>query len=99
MKRYHLELTVGLFCLLPGLVRAHHSIAVEYDMHTQGAIEGIVSEVWFKNPHVRYYLSVTDDQVAKLPQAAHETQGMEARRASRIHAGELRPGLILSPAL
>ena len=41
---------------------AHHSISVEYDMHTQDTIEGVVSEVWFKAPHVRYYLAVTDEE-------------------------------------
>jgi len=71
MKRCHLELTVGLFCLLPCLVRAHHSIAAEYDMHRRGTIQGVVSEVWFKNPHVRYYLSVTDDQGEETVWNAH----------------------------
>ncbi len=71
MKRYHLELTVGLCCLLPCFVHAHHSIAVEYDMHTQGTIQGVVSEVWFKNPHVRYYVSVTDAQGGEIVWNAH----------------------------
>jgi hypothetical protein len=44
----------------PGL--GHHSISAEYDMHSTGTIEGVVTEVWFNNPHVRYYLSVADDE-------------------------------------
>ena len=71
MKRYHLGFTVGMCVLLPCFVSAHHSISVEYDMHRQGTIQGVVSEIWFKNPHVRYYLSVTDDQGVETVWNAH----------------------------
>lgn len=39
----------------------HHSYAAEFDSNNPQTIEGIVREVWFKNPHVRYYVTVTDD--------------------------------------
>jgi len=39
---------------------AHHSYAAEFDASNPTTIEGIVTEVWFKNPHVRYYIAVTD---------------------------------------
>ncbi len=39
--------------------RAHHSYAAEFDSSNPQTIEGIVREVWFKNPHVRYYVTVT----------------------------------------
>jgi hypothetical protein len=40
---------------------AHHSYAAEFDRNSETTIEGVVTEVWFRNPHVRYYISVTDD--------------------------------------
>ncbi len=40
---------------------AHHSLAVEFDSLSIVKVEGVVNEVWFKNPHVRYYLTVVDD--------------------------------------
>jgi hypothetical protein len=39
---------------------AHHSFA-EFDTDTSITLEGVVDEVWFNNPHVRYYLSVKND--------------------------------------
>lgn len=39
---------------------AHHSYAAEFDRNSPATIEGVVREVWFKNPHVRYYVDVTD---------------------------------------
>jgi len=39
---------------------SHHSYAAEFDRNSPATIEGVVTEVWFKNPHVRYYISVVD---------------------------------------
>src|SRR5688500_12307805 len=38
-------------------VWAHHSVA-EFDMNQNLTIRGVVKEVWYNNPHVRYYLTV-----------------------------------------
>ena len=38
---------------------AHHSYVAEFDADNPTTIEGIVKEVWFKNPHIRYYITVT----------------------------------------
>lgn len=40
---------------------AHHSYAAEFDSNNPQTIEGIVKEVWFKNPHIRYYVTVVDE--------------------------------------
>lgn len=40
---------------------AHHSYAAEFDANNPVTIEGVVKEVWFKNPHVRYYVTVVDE--------------------------------------
>lgn len=53
----------ALICLLgfvPVDVPAHHSYAAEFDADSPATIEGVVKEVWFKSPHVRYYITVTD---------------------------------------
>ncbi len=41
--------------------RAHHSFAAEFLGDQTRTIEGTVTEVWFKNPHVRYYIETTGD--------------------------------------
>ena len=68
---YRIPLIGALICLAPLLASGHHSIAVEYDMHTQATIEGVVSEVWFKNPHVRFYVAVTDEEGEEVIWNAH----------------------------
>ena len=40
---------------------AHHSYAAEFDPEHPATIEGVVTEVWFKNPHIRYYIKVTGE--------------------------------------
>ena len=45
----------------PSVSTAHHSYAAEFDSNHPATIEGVVKEVWFKNPHVRYYVSVVED--------------------------------------
>lgn len=49
-------------CFLSAIAFAHHGTAVEFDVTKNGRIEGVVREVWFKAPHVRYYLTVVDKQ-------------------------------------
>ena len=51
-------IAVGLFC---SKAMAHHSYAAEFDRDSPMTIEGEVVEVWFKSPHVRYYIKVTDE--------------------------------------
>ena len=41
---------------------AHHSYAAEFDANSPTTIVGVVKEVWFKNPHIRYYIAVTDEE-------------------------------------
>lgn len=53
---------VAIACLVSAVASAHHSFAAEFLGDQTLTIEGVVSEVWFKNPHVRYYIEVeTDD--------------------------------------
>ena len=48
-------------CLVSAAAAAHHSFAAEFLGDQTLKIEGMVSEVWFKNPHVRYYVEVRND--------------------------------------
>lgn len=45
--------------------QAHHSFAAEFIEGSSGEVEGVVTQVWFTNPHVRYRLeAVGEDGVA-----------------------------------
>jgi len=55
-----------LFALLAGLVfsgltvLAHHSAAATYDVDKKVTLHGAVTQVEWKNPHVFYFIDVTD---------------------------------------
>ena len=38
---------------------AHHAFAADYEPGNEGQVEGVITEVIYKNPHARYYLEVT----------------------------------------
>jgi polyisoprenoid-binding protein YceI len=40
---------------------AHHAFAADYEAGNEGEVEGVITEVIYKNPHARYYLEVTND--------------------------------------
>ena len=46
---------------ISSLALAHHSYVAEFDADSPTTIEGVIKEVWFKNPHVRYYITVTSE--------------------------------------
>lgn len=60
MKQSMYAIILGCL-MLPGAAPAHHSYAAEFDRDSPRTIEGEVVEVWFKSPHVRYYVKVTDE--------------------------------------
>lgn len=45
-------------CLLGTPVFAHHSFSAEFDASQSGTLSGVITEVRFSNPHVRYRVDV-----------------------------------------
>jgi hypothetical protein len=52
---------LAIICIASNPAIAHHSYAAEFDRNVPATIEGVVTEVWFRNPHVRYYIKVVDE--------------------------------------
>ena len=50
---------LGLSVSVPAL--SHHSFLAQYDEDTSFRIEGVVTEVWYQNPHARVYVEVVND--------------------------------------
>ena len=44
---------------------AHHAFAADYEAGNEGEVEGVITEVIYKNPHARYYIEVTNDDGSK----------------------------------
>ena len=53
-------MAIMMMPVMPAL--AHHSFLSIYDQEAVVTIEGVVTEVWFENPHSRVYVESTDDQ-------------------------------------
>ncbi len=53
-------LALTALALLPGLATAHHSVA-EFDMAKRITVDAVVKEVWFSNPHIRYYVAAKNN--------------------------------------
>jgi len=61
IRRPVLILTVGLSLVMGGpILRAHHSEAAEYDATKPVKITGTLSKVEWANPHVWFYIDVTE---------------------------------------
>jgi len=44
---------------------AHHAFAADYEAGNEGVVEGVITEVIYRNPHARYYLEVMNDEGEK----------------------------------
>ena len=66
MKSVTLSFILITFILsIGGAAQAHHSFAAEFLADETATFHGVVTEVWFKNPHVRYYIEITTEDGRK----------------------------------
>ena len=61
MRNALLALAAGVI-LAAVPVMAHHSFAAEYDSKKPVSLKGIVTKVDWMNPHVYFYMDVTDEK-------------------------------------
>jgi hypothetical protein len=59
IKRSALALVMVAGCACP-TVHAHHSFAAEFDRSKPVSLEGVVTKIEWQNPHIRFYLDVSD---------------------------------------
>ena len=52
---------IAAVCFAAAAAQAHHSFAAEFLGDQTRTLEGTITEVWFKNPHVRYYVEITNE--------------------------------------
>lgn len=60
IKSFGLAVSAGFLLLSGGLLHAHHSFSAQYDSERSETVEGIVTNVVWRNPHVYFYMDVFD---------------------------------------
>lgn len=81
MKQLLFTTCVLLLAALPSQdSTAHHSVFAEYDINGSVTIEGVVTEVWFKSPHIRIFVEVTGDDGSKVSWNTHGHNPTALRR-------------------
>ena len=62
MRRFiALGVTAAAFTICGAPVWGHHSVSAEFDTSNQGELVGEITRVWFTNPHIRYRLTIRND--------------------------------------
>jgi hypothetical protein len=59
-------------------VRAHHSFAAQYDSTKAVTLTGKVTKVEWMNPHIYFYIDVTDEETGEVTPWALEMGGPNA---------------------
>lgn len=83
--------TMVLYAASTGVSTAHHSVFAEYDVNGSISIEGVVTEVWFKSPHIRVFVEVTNEDGSKVIWNTHGHNPSALRRRGWVR-DTLQPG-------
>lgn len=54
-------LSLGALVGVAGGIAAHHSYSASYDLSRTVAVEGVITELSYANPHVEFVVEVLDD--------------------------------------
>ena len=65
---------------VPNSAPAHHSVFAVYDINDSVTIDGVVTEIWFKSPHIRIFVEVTDADGNKVIWNTHGHNPSALRR-------------------
>lgn len=85
-------LGVGLWLLASEAAFAHHSFSAQYDANKKESVTGLVTKVEWRNPHIYFYMDVTDDagKVTVWQLELASVQAMQGRgfTKDKLHLGD-----------
>lgn len=72
--------------------QAHHAFLTEFEADLEGTVEGVVTRVWWANPHIRYDVDVTRDDGSVEQWSLHPPGNLATYRRENWTADTLRAG-------
>lgn len=81
---------LGTACVSTAL--AHHAFSSEFDGDLEGEVEGVVTRVWWANPHVRYDVDVTMPDGSIEQWSLHPPGNLPTYRRQNWTPGTLKAG-------
>ena len=79
-----------------GPLSAHHSFAAEFDATKRVQLTGVITKVDWTNPHVWFYVNVTDEATGKLVYWAAEMGSPNALTRSGWTRNTMKIGMVVT---
>jgi hypothetical protein len=89
-------LTLAFTVLLAAPAWAHHSFAAQYDSTKPVTLTGKVTKIEWTNPHIYFYIDVTDDKTGKITNWALEMGGPNALQRLGWSRNSMKPDDIVT---
>jgi len=61
MKTLLQTICAAVTALIASVALGHHASSLDYDEGNVGTIEGVVDDIFWANPHIHFYLTVTKE--------------------------------------
>jgi Family of unknown function (DUF6152) len=84
-------ISIGLLAVGMNALHAHHSFPAQYDANRSETVEGIVTNVAWRNPHVYFYMDVFDEKGA-VSEWSFELSNISAMRGRGWSSDTLQVG-------
>jgi len=78
MKHFPVAAAAVLTACISHVALGHHASNLDYDADKVGTIEGVVQDIFWSNPHIHFYLTVTNED------GVEETWDMEGPNLSSL---------------
>ena len=78
MKYFNAAPSIIVTAFITQAALGHHASNLDYDADKVGTVKGVVQDIFWSNPHIHFYLTVTNEE------GAEETWDMEGPNLSSL---------------